>query len=66
MGAVTGTLTRPAVLVLGRPDADGGLHPVGRTVPLRPEQSRQVGEHLVAADPGHPWEGVRHCVMARP
>ncbi|MER7764621.1 ATP-dependent DNA ligase [Streptomyces sp. NPDC097619] len=52
VGAVTGTLTRPQVLILGRLDADGRLHPVGRTVPLRPEQPRQVSEHLVAAEAG--------------
>ncbi|MFF5808710.1 ATP-dependent DNA ligase [Streptomyces sp. NPDC012746] len=58
-GAATGTLTRPGLLILARLDAGGRLRAVGRTVPLRPEQSRQVGEHLVAADPGHPWTGVR-------
>ncbi|MGW7029096.1 ATP-dependent DNA ligase [Streptomyces xanthophaeus] len=59
IGAITGTLTRPGLLVLGRHDEGGRLRAVGRTVPLRPEVSRQVGEHLVAAGPGHPFEGVR-------
>ncbi|UUU37689.1 ATP-dependent DNA ligase [Streptomyces sp. NBC_00162] len=59
IGAVTGTLSRPGLLVLGRHDQDGRLRAVGRTVPLRPEVSRQVGEHLAAAGPGHPFEGVR-------
>ncbi|MGW7452975.1 ATP-dependent DNA ligase, partial [Streptomyces sp. NPDC054787] len=59
IGAVTGTLSRPGLLVLGRHDQDGRLRAAGRTVPLRPEVSRQVGEHLVAAGPGHPFEGVR-------
>ncbi|MCX5078768.1 ATP-dependent DNA ligase (plasmid) [Streptomyces sp. NBC_00513] len=59
VGAVTGTLTRPQLLVLGRYDDTGRLRAVGRTVALRPEQARQVAEHLTAAGPGHPWTGVR-------
>ncbi|WP_330262037.1 ATP-dependent DNA ligase [Streptomyces sp. NBC_00539] len=58
IGAVTGTLTRPGLLVLGRHDQDGRLRAVGRTVPLRMEAARLVAEHLTAAGPGHPWEGV--------
>ncbi|MFE2553657.1 ATP-dependent DNA ligase [Streptomyces sp. NPDC059355] len=59
IGAVTGTLTRPGLLVLGRHDDTGRLRAVGRTVALRPEPARQVAEHLTAAEPGHPWTGVR-------
>ncbi|MFD7631114.1 hypothetical protein ACFV7Q_34710 [Streptomyces sp. NPDC059851] len=59
IGAVTGTLTHPGLLVLARHDQAGRLRAVGRTVPLRPEQARQVGEHLSVAGPGHPFEGVR-------
>ncbi|MGW9370302.1 hypothetical protein ACWGVR_09820 [Streptomyces xanthophaeus] len=59
VGAVTGTLARPQLLVLGRHDQAGGLRAVGRTVPLRPDQARHVAEHLVAADGGHPWTGVK-------
>ncbi len=59
IGAVTGTLARPQLLVLGRRDPEGRLHAVGRTVPLRPDVSRAVGEHLTQAEPGHPWEDVR-------
>ncbi|WP_251055336.1 hypothetical protein [Streptomyces sp. ISL-66] len=51
IGAVTGTLTRPGLLVLGRYDAAGRLRAVGRTVPLRPDVSRQVGEHLALVSP---------------
>ncbi|WP_329201873.1 MULTISPECIES: ATP-dependent DNA ligase [unclassified Streptomyces] len=58
IGATTGTLTRPQLLVLGRHDHDGRLRAVGRTVPLRTEAARLVAEHLTAAGPGHPWEGV--------
>lgn len=56
---MTGTLTRPGLLVLGRYDQEGRLRAVGRTVALRPEQARQVAGHLTAAEPGHPWTGVR-------
>ncbi|GAA2650675.1 ATP-dependent DNA ligase [Streptomyces spororaveus] len=59
VGAITGTLTRPGLLVLGRHDHDGRLRPVGRTVPLRPDAARQVAEHLTAAAPGHPWTGAK-------
>ncbi|MDX2389541.1 MULTISPECIES: hypothetical protein [unclassified Streptomyces] len=55
IGAITGTLKRPQLLILGRHDAAGRL----RTVALRPDQARQVAEHLTAAGPGHPWAGVR-------
>ncbi|WP_329202767.1 MULTISPECIES: ATP-dependent DNA ligase [unclassified Streptomyces] len=58
IGAVTGTLTRPQLLILGRHDHTGRLRAVGRTVPLRTEAARLVAEHLTAAGPGHPWEGV--------
>ncbi|WP_331747292.1 hypothetical protein OG365_40195 (plasmid) [Streptomyces sp. NBC_00853] len=58
IGAITCTLIRPQLLVLGRHDGAGGLRAVGRTVPLRPEQARQISEHLAPADAGHPWEGV--------
>ncbi|MFG2987171.1 hypothetical protein ACGFYQ_39020 [Streptomyces sp. NPDC048258] len=59
IGAVTGTLARPQLLVLGRRDQVGRLHVVGRAVPLRPEAARSVGEHLIPAGDGHPWAGVR-------
>ncbi|MGW9075012.1 ATP-dependent DNA ligase [Streptomyces yangpuensis] len=59
VGAITGTLTRPQLLVLGRHDQHGRLRTVGRTVPLRPDAARHVAEHLTAAAPGHPWEGAR-------
>ncbi|MFB7053529.1 hypothetical protein ACFCXT_10465 [Streptomyces vinaceus] len=40
IGAITGTVTRPQLLVLGRYDEEGRLRAVSRTVPLRPEQAR--------------------------
>ncbi|MFJ9551873.1 ATP-dependent DNA ligase [Streptomyces erythrochromogenes] len=59
IGAITGTLARPGLLVLGRHDQDGRLRPVGRTVTLRPDPAQQVAELLTAAAPGHPWTGAR-------
>ncbi|WP_051837459.1 hypothetical protein [Streptomyces sp. NRRL F-2580] len=59
VGAITGTLTRPQLLVLGRHDQNNRLRAIGRTVPLRPAVARQVAEHPTPAAPGHPWEGVR-------
>ncbi|MFD0355256.1 hypothetical protein ACFVHW_16190 [Streptomyces sp. NPDC127110] len=49
----------PSWSILGRRDEHGRLRAVGRTVALRPEQARQVGEHLTVVGPGHPWTGVR-------
>ncbi|MFF2579848.1 hypothetical protein [Streptomyces goshikiensis] len=59
IGAVTCTLTRPQLLVFGRHDEAGRLRTVGRAVPLRPEQARQVAEQLAPAGPGDPWTGVK-------
>ncbi|MFE5491379.1 ATP-dependent DNA ligase [Streptomyces virginiae] len=55
IGAITGTPTRPQLLLLGRRDAHGILRPTGRTAPLRPEAARLIAENLTAADPTHPW-----------
>ncbi|MFJ3161382.1 hypothetical protein [Streptomyces kanasensis] len=49
IGVITGTLTRPQLLTLGRHDPTGCLRPIGRTVPLRPDAARQLAEHLTAA-----------------
>ncbi|MFD9622902.1 ATP-dependent DNA ligase [Streptomyces virginiae] len=59
VGAITGTLTRLQLLVLGRHDETGRLRPVGRIVSLRPDAARQVAEYLTAAAPGHPWTGAK-------
>ncbi|MGW0402100.1 ATP-dependent DNA ligase [Streptomyces sp. NPDC003002] len=58
-GAITGTLTRPQLLILGRHDRTGRLRPIGRTVPLRPAAARELAEHLTPAAVGHPWTGAR-------
>ncbi|WP_037634646.1 ATP-dependent DNA ligase [Streptomyces katrae] len=59
IGAITGALTRPRFLLLGRHDPCGHLQPMGRTAPLRPEAARLVGGNLTAAGPEHPWTGTR-------
>ncbi|WP_405533766.1 ATP-dependent DNA ligase (plasmid) [Streptomyces avidinii] len=57
IGAITGTLIGPQLILLGRRDAVGQLRPIGRTAPLRAELARLVGGNVIAADAGHPWEG---------
>ncbi|WP_060178693.1 ATP-dependent DNA ligase [Streptomyces sp. IMTB 1903] len=59
IGAITGTLVRPQLLLLGRRDPHGTLLPTGRTAPLRPEAARLVAENLTPADRTHPWTGMR-------
>ncbi|MER5728881.1 hypothetical protein ABT084_11160 [Streptomyces sp. NPDC002138] len=44
IGAITGTLARPQLLVLGRYDDVGRLRAVGRTVPLRGERVGPLGD----------------------
>jgi len=63
VGAITGSISRPRILVLGRYGEHGTLRPVGRTVPLSPEAARQVAEHLHPAASGHPWTA---CGSPRP
>lgn len=59
IGAVTGTLARPQLLVLGRYDAHGGLRTVGRTTLLRPDAARQLTGRLTLGGSEHPWAGVK-------
>ncbi|WP_244905443.1 ATP-dependent DNA ligase [Streptomyces agglomeratus] len=63
IGGVTGTLSRPQLLVLGRYDGDGRLRAVGRTTPLHMEAAGQVADHLTEAGPSHPWTGLRFTAM---
>jgi len=53
-GGVIGTLDRPSQLVAGR-YRDGELVVVGRTSPLSPAQSAELGAVLTAAGEDHPW-----------
>ncbi|MEV8312484.1 ATP-dependent DNA ligase [Streptomyces flavidovirens] len=59
IGAVTGSLRRPQLLLLGRHDEHAVLRLVGRSVPLGPDVARQLAGHLHPAAPEHPWAGVR-------
>ncbi|MEV5177408.1 hypothetical protein AB0L10_41665 [Streptomyces flaveolus] len=59
IGGITGTLSRPQSLLLGRADQDGILRPVARSTELHPEAAQHLAELLVAAGSGHPWEGPR-------
>lgn len=59
VGAVTGTLARPQLLVLGRYDTDGTLRSVGRTTVLRPDVARQLTGRLTPGGPEHPWAGAK-------
>jgi hypothetical protein len=55
IGGISGSLTWPKRLILGRYTASGRFRVMGRTGPL-PETSRaDVGAVLTVAEEGHPW-----------
>ncbi|WP_295122498.1 non-homologous end-joining DNA ligase [uncultured Leifsonia sp.] len=56
-GAVTGTLTQPGELILGRFEGDE-LRIIGRTTPLRPTAARALTPLLRPAPADHPWPDV--------
>ncbi|MFF0087766.1 hypothetical protein ACFYR1_50400 [Streptomyces canus] len=56
VGAVTGSLTAPRSLLLGRYD-DGRLQYTGRTTTLTRTASASVAGLLAPAQQGHPWTG---------
>ena len=55
VGGVIGPIDRPEVLIAGLRRANGDLVNVGRTVPLKPAQSKKVAAAVRPAQPGHPW-----------
>ncbi|MEW2313373.1 hypothetical protein AB0918_32825 [Streptomyces sp. NPDC006864] len=60
VGAITGTLSRPRMLVLGRFDGEGRLRYVGKTTQISTTASQQLVGQLTAASVGtHPWEDAR-------
>ena len=59
MGAVTGPITRPNALLLGRYTRAGRLRLVARTAPLPLALRDEIGGLLTPAGPGHPWWGMR-------
>jgi ATP-dependent DNA ligase len=54
VGAVTGSLRAPEVLVVGRYRGKD-LEVFGRTVKLKDEQAAEIGKLLKLAGPRHPW-----------
>ncbi|WP_327686188.1 ATP-dependent DNA ligase [Streptomyces sp. NBC_00467] len=62
VSAVTGPVTRPNALLLGRYTRGGRLRLVARTAPLPLALRDEIGALLTPADPGHPWWGMRLTV----
>lgn len=58
IGAVTGTLTRPETVLIGRYTPDGELHLIARSTPLAVPVRRELADLLRPADPTHPWHGM--------
>ncbi|MFK3672495.1 non-homologous end-joining DNA ligase [Leifsonia aquatica] len=56
-GAVTGTLTQPGELILGRYE-DGELRIIGRTGPIKAAAARSLVPVLQPAAGDHPWPDV--------
>jgi hypothetical protein len=54
VGAVTGSIDRPEVVVCGR-YRGSDLEIVGRTVPLNPAQAKELAACLKPAGDRHPW-----------
>ncbi|MBO8196299.1 ATP-dependent DNA ligase [Streptomyces oryzae] len=59
VGAVTGPLNSPDVLLLGRYDAEGELRMVAQSAPVTNVLRRELGRVLTPAGPGHPWTEAR-------
>jgi ATP-dependent DNA ligase len=59
VGAITGPLTHPSTLLLGRFSPNGRLRLVARTTQLSPSLRRELGQLLTRARPGHPWHDMR-------
>ncbi|MCT9141795.1 ATP-dependent DNA ligase [Streptomyces violarus] len=57
VGAVTGPVTAPRSLLLGRYDTEGRLRYVGRSTTLPQAAGRAVAALLVPAAGDHPWAG---------
>lgn len=56
IGGVTGSLTRPTELIMGRRDPDTGrLRVVGRTTPVPPAAQAELAAALTPAGEEHPW-----------
>lgn len=64
IGAVTGRITQPQSLFLGRLDRDGQLRYVGRSTMLGSAKAAEVGAVLSPAA-SHPWTGRRFSAAWR-
>ncbi|MFD6243423.1 MULTISPECIES: hypothetical protein [Streptomyces] len=58
VGAVTGPVSAPDTLLLGRWDAEARFRMIARTTPLSATARWEVGAVLTAAGDDHPWHGV--------
>ncbi|MGG7574160.1 ATP-dependent DNA ligase [Streptomyces sirii] len=59
VAGVTGPVSRPYSLLLGRYDSAGRLRFIARTTPLTAAARRDLGALLAPGGPEHPWAGVR-------
>ncbi|MGY1434653.1 ATP-dependent DNA ligase [Streptomyces reniochalinae] len=59
VGAVTGPLASPDVLLLGRWDEGGELRMVAQSAPVTTALRRELGPLLTSAGPEHPWTDAR-------
>ncbi|MGP3988859.1 ATP-dependent DNA ligase [Streptomyces sp. 3N207] len=59
VGAVTGPVTSPDALLLGRYDAEGELLMVAQSAPVTNVLRRELGPLLTPAGPDHPWTDVQ-------
>jgi ATP-dependent DNA ligase len=57
VGAITGSLTAPSTVLLGRYDQEGRLQYVGRSTTLSQTAGRALADRLVPHAGAHPWEG---------
>ncbi|MFJ2094665.1 ATP-dependent DNA ligase [Streptomyces sp. NPDC087901] len=57
VGAISGSLSAPATVLLGRLDTAGALQYTGRTSVLSYQSRRALAALLAPASGGHPWEG---------
>lgn len=59
IGAVTGSLTAPWTVLLGRYDTAGRLQYAGRSTTLSQSADRSLADLLVSPTGAHPWQGGR-------
>ncbi|MEV6179958.1 ATP-dependent DNA ligase [Streptomyces sp. NPDC052015] len=57
VGAVTGPVTAPRTLLVGRYDRQGRFHFIGRTTTLSRATGAALAPLLTSASPEHPWQG---------